>query len=444
MKQMPAENTPLMSSAPDVNSVDRTAAVYLTKLLDLGIELGYRLQLSGAETFRVEESVTRLIKAYGIDCETFAVPNSLIVTVRTKEGETQTGLRRIGYHGTNIAAMEYYNALCRKLCETRPDIDTARALLEEEKKHVKPYSLLIMLAAYVVSSLSFAIFFGGGIIEALCAGICGLACGLTQEFLSWLRVNDFFKTILSGFVITFLAQTFASVGMIPRADATSIGAIMLLVPGMVFTNSMRDIIFGDTISGVNRLVQVFICAFAIGLGTGSAISLCRHIYGTAILGISNMIYPDIVQYVTAFVACLGFCFLFNIHGRGMFFCALGSTLSWVVYLLCVRLNTGEFVAYFIAAVAIATYSEIMARIRKFPATSYLLISLLPLVPGASIYYSIEHLLNDNTEAFLARVEYTAGTARALAVGVLLVSSIFRMVATWKGLHKTEHRFLRRK
>lgn len=410
----------------------------LNKLLDLGVELGYCLQLSGAETYRVEESVNRLLGAYGVECETFAIPNSLIVSIKDENGQVLTQLRRIGYHGTNIDAIERCNTICRKICAEKPDIDTAQEMLKAEYGKLKSYSLPIIILAYLVSSFAFAIFFGANLWEACFAGICGTACGFTLEFMSWLHVNDFFKIISGGFVITVMTQSFAAAGIIPRADAASIGAIMLLVPGLSFTNSMRDIIYGDIVSGTNRLVQVIISAVAIALGTGSAISFCRFIYGTAALNMTTM--PDSVwiQCASAFVACLGFCILYNIKGVGMCLCAAGSSLSWFVFSVCVSLELGDYLAGFIAAAVITIYAEVMARIRKFPATSYLIVSLLPLVPGASIYYTIEHLLNDNSEAFSARLVYTAGMAGVLAVGVLLVSSLFRMASTWRQFHRMKN------
>jgi len=403
----------------------------LKKLLDIGVELGYRLQISGAETYRVEETINRLMQAYGVDCETFAIPNSLIVSIKDEDGQVLTRLRRVGYHGTNIDAIERCNAVCRRICEEKPDLDTAQKMLNSEYGKIRYYRLPAMILAYFLAASAFALFFGANLPEALCAGISGIACGLVLEFMSWLHANDFFKIILGGFIICLFTQSFAVNGIISRADAASIGAIMLLVPGLSFTNSMRDIIFGDILSGTNRLVQVVISAVAIGLGTGGALFICRYIYGTAAVSMTSMPDSAVVQCIAAFASCLGFCLLYNIRGYGMCFCALGGSLSWAVYLICDFLGAGPYLANFFAAVALSLYGELMARIRKFPATSYIMVSLLPLVPGASIYYSLVHLLNSDPEAFTTRVVYTAGVAGSLAVGVLLVSSGFRMFSTWK-------------
>lgn len=127
-----------------------------------------------------------------------------------------------------------------------------------------------------------------------------------------------------------------------------------------------------------------------------------------------------------FLACFSFCFIFDFHNlKQMIIAALGGVLSWCVYLLCAPLQNDLF-AYFIATLAISAYSEIMARVFKSPVTGFLLISLLPLVPGGGIYYTMEYCVNGNSTAFLESAIHTFAIAGALAVGVLFVSSLVRL------------------
>ena len=111
----------------------------------------------------------------------------------------------------------------------------------------------------------------------------------------------------------------------------------------------------------------------------------------------------------AFLACVGFTLVFNIHGVGKLICGFGGGLGWLVYLLA----GSSIVAAFLAAVAIGVFSEIMARLRRCPVTGYLLVALL-CVAG-------------DTDRFLAELLHTFGMAAALAVGAMLASSVFRTV-----------------
>ena len=88
--------------------------------------------------------------------------------------------------------------------------------------------------------------------------------------------------------------------------------------------------------------------------------------------------------VYAFAACVAFTFVFNIHGWGKLICGVGGAIGWLVYLLCGE----DILAAFIAAVSIGIFSEVMARVRRCPVTGYLLVALLPLVPGGGIYYAM--------------------------------------------------------
>lgn len=130
--------------------------------------------------------------------------------------------------------------------------------------------------------------------------------------------------------------------------------------------------------------------------------------------------------VYAFVACIGFSFVFNIHGVGMFICACGGGLGWLCYLLSAPLVHSEIVQSFLSAMVISIWSEVMARLRKCPVTSYLVVALFPLVPGGGIYYSMQYAMNGQVDEFINRLMHTLGLAGALAVGVLVVASVVRL------------------
>ena len=77
--------------------------------------------------------------------------------------------------------------------------------------------------------------------------------------------------------------------------------------------------------------------------------------------------------------------------------------------------------------AVAAYAEVMARLMKAPATGFLVVGILPFVPGGGIYYTMEYCLSGDTELFLTTGIHTFGVAGAVAVGILLVSSITRLL-----------------
>lgn len=130
--------------------------------------------------------------------------------------------------------------------------------------------------------------------------------------------------------------------------------------------------------------------------------------------------------LAAVAACAGFAIIYNIHGPGILICAFGGGLGWLVYLLSAPLFQSDISQTLVASIVIAAYAEIMARIRRCPVTGYLLVAIFPLVPGGWVYRTMEHAVNRENEAFLDAILHTLGLAGAIAVGVLLVSSLVRM------------------
>lgn len=125
----------------------------------------------------------------------------------------------------------------------------------------------------------------------------------------------------------------------------------------------------------------------------------------------------------AFGACVAFTLMFNIHGAGKLIAGGGGALGWLVYLLA----GSTIFAAFLAAAAIGVFAEVMSRVRRCPVTGYVLVALLPLVPGGGIYYAMRHCVAGETDQFLSSLLHTFGMAAALAVGAMLASSVFRTV-----------------
>lgn len=402
-------------------------------LLDMSTDLGYELAMAGAETFRVEESITRCLAAYGVQSEVFAIPNYLVVSIIAEDGQHITRMRRIGHHGNDLDAVEKFSGLSRAFCNRRPEPAEGIRWLEFVRSKREFYSMPMQYAGHFIGSFGYALFFGGSFFDGICAGICGILVGLVNQFLDRRKANQFFQTIASSYLMALLAYAMGAIGIAARPDAVTIGALMLLVPGLLFTNAMRDIIYGDTNSGVNRIVQVFLVAVALALGTATAWNTAQLLWGTP-YSAPSISYGIPLQCIFAFIGCVGFAILFNIHGPGGLLCALGGFLSWAVYCIAMEFGASDIIAYFWSALFASVYSELMARIRKYPAISYLVVSIFPMIPGAGVYYTMNHAVQGNTDLFASKGLHTAAIAGIMAVGILLGSTVFRMYSDWKN-HK---------
>lgn len=399
-------------------------------LTDLAAEIGRDLAMSGAETFRVEETMRRVLQAYDVECETFAIPNCVMVSLETDNGKPLMGMKRVGFHGNDLDTVERLNALSRRICAETPEPAEAASWLRETMASRRRYRAPLYYLGNFLAAAGFCPVFGGTLRDSLWAGLMGLIIGFVTRRLDRLEVNPFFSTITAAFAMAVPAYLAAALGWADYPDAVIIGALMLLVPGLLITNSMRDIIYGDTNSGINRVVQVLLSALAIAMGTAAAWHVTAPVYGWTTA--SALSYPAWAQGLATGVACTGFFLLFNVHGWGSVLCAAGGVITWLTYLLCVSLGCGTYGANFFAAAIAAAYAESMARVRKYPVTSYQVISIVPLLPGAGIYYTMSLGLSGSVQLALHKGLQTAGVAGSIAAAILLVSSLVRLLAMLRG------------
>ena len=326
------------------------------KLMELVSAMGSRLAMSGAETYRVEESVKRITAAYGLESRVYAIPHSLIITIMIPGGTPITQLCRMEHLGTDLEAVERFSNLSRRICAEKPDWETALVWMEQTRQEQKHYSIPMDLLGHILVACGFAVFFGGSWRDCLCAGLCGLLLGFLSRWLS--KTNTFFQKIISAFSMAFFAYGMSALGWMDNVDTCVIGSLMLLVPGILFTNALRDIIFGDTNSGINRIVEVVLIAAAIALGTAAAWNASVALWGMPEIA-PALQHTPVVQCIFGTVACLGFVLIFNIHGYGNLLCALGGCLTWAVFCIVQALGGGELLCYFVSTVAAAVFAGML-------------------------------------------------------------------------------------
>lgn len=238
-------------------------------LINLSVELGRRMMESGAEIHRVEDSLRRLMSAYGEeDAQVFAIPNCFWICLAPQEAAPVTRLCRIPSHGIDLDTLELCNAVCRRLCREKPSPEDALRQVAAIDAERPRYSAPLILLGHFMVGAFFTPFFGGGAMDALCGGLCGLAVGLAMQLFRRMPANGFFHTLLSSALATFLALALARFGIARNPHSVTIGALMLLVPGTALVTAMREIVAEDVVSGVTRFAEVILTAAAIALGAG--------------------------------------------------------------------------------------------------------------------------------------------------------------------------------
>lgn len=140
----------------------------------------------------------------------------------------------------------------------------------------------------------------------------------------------------------------------------------------------------------------------------------------------------IIQLIAAFFGTLGFALVFQVRRKLLFWTALGGMIAWAVYLILDHILHTIFLPYMVAAMAAAVYAQILARIQKVPATIYLILALIPSIPGGSLFYTMSNVVMKNWSEALAYGKRTLQFALAIAVGISIVW------ATTQIIHRVKH------
>ncbi len=142
-----------------------------------------------------------------------------------------------------------------------------------------------------------------------------------------------------------------------------------------------------------------------------------------------------IQILTALLGSLGFSILFGLRPRYLLPASLGGGICWAFYQLCLQFGISVFVTCLIASAFSALYSEILARIMKAPAPLFFIPTVIPLIPGSMLYYTMSNAVQGNLDVAAQSGIQTLQTALAIAAGVSLVWSLFFMADRVEECHK---------
>lgn len=385
------------------------------------LDIGEAMLQSGAENFRLDDSLYRMCKSYGFkQYDVFVIPSNIQITVETPEGEIITQIRHIENTDIDYDRLDYLNNLSRYVCRNKPDEKELREKYLEVMGREKQHPAAKYFAG-IMGGTGFAVFFGCDLMDAIVAVIVSLMIVIVGGWLSRREDNLLIYNLILAFLSEVIIITMTRLGIGSHADRIMIGIVMLLISALGTTNGIRELLQRDYISGTINIMNSMLGASGIAFGIALAMLLLDGVASEGF--ILNRSIP--IQLISCTIACTGFAFWFKIRGRQVLYSSIGAFFTWGIYLVVYELKPSNFLATLVAAIFVGFYAFIMSRINKAPSTIFLTASVFPLIPGPNLYYMMFGCVSKNVALAFEETVVLLATCLAIALGFLVVDVVSR-------------------
>lgn len=247
------------------------------KLVQQLLKMGENCIYSGAEIKRVEDMINFTGYSYGAkNVNVFVITSCIILTLNFEDNQVTSTkrIRQFGY--IDLTRLEKLNALSRKLCKKPIGVDELET--EVDKIVECNQNMKELFIGNLLSSGAFALFFGGNLYDVIFASLVGILVFLMQKYIEPICMNSmvfkFVGCFFTGLITCFLAY------LIPQChqDILTIAEVMLFIPGVMFTNSLRDTLLGDTLSGALRFIEATLLAGAVVFGFFASMYIFKGLF----------------------------------------------------------------------------------------------------------------------------------------------------------------------
>ena len=387
------------------------------------LDIGESMLISGAENYRIEDSLYRMCRSYGfVKYDVFVIPSNIQITVETENGDIITQVRHIENADIDFDQLDYMNNLCRYVCSHTPDEEELQKKYQEVKNR-PPQHPAAKYFAGIMGGTGFAVFFGCNFKDAIVAVIVSLMIVVVGKWLEKREGNLFVYNTILSFLSEVIIVLSVRNGFADHPERIMIGIVMLLISGLSTTNGIREILQKDYISGFINIMNSILGAAGIAVGTALAMLVLNDFSAEGFI-LNHTIQ---IQLVSCTIACVGFAFWFQIRGKQVIYSGIGAFITWSIYLIVFEIEPSNFLATLVAAIFVAAYAFVMSRINKAPSTIFLTASVFPLIPGPNLYYMMYGCVTRDIPLAFSETVILLATCLAIAFGFNIVDIAARSI-----------------
>ena len=396
--------------------------------LETVLYAGNLLLSSGAEIYRAEETMHRIADAMHIkDLDAYVTNRGIFASGNVPGKGIESRIMSVPDKELSIDKIEAVNELSREFCSNRMDLSYLKTSLQNIA-NMGEQNVAEKILSYFLGAGCFSYAIGTSFRDSLCAAIIGSLVGFYMIWSKYRIKSRVLITIIASVLTALLSNLFVAIGLGSQLSFIIIGAMMDLVPGVAFVNSVREFSQNNFATGQTLLTSALLTCVSMASG----VALVELLVSGTIMT-PSVIYdiPEIsyvVMMIRSLAAGLGtiaFALMFRVRKRHFADCGVLGTITWLAYMICIKIWNNEAIAVFVSGFAAVLASRVLAVLRRCPATVFLMTSLIPLLPGISLYRTIYYLLMGNAQISMHFGKLCFLTAFTIAVSIAVVQQIPR-------------------
>ena len=244
----------------------------INQVMDIAIKAGKILLTNGSEIYRVEDTIGRICRSYGVEAECFVLPTGIFITVVSKEGEPLSFVKRINERTVDLSCIEKVNSFSRNLQKNKMSYEEALKALEIIEKE-KGYRFRLRFLVGGITALVYTLLFKGTVQDSIAAFFIGMLIYFSKEKLSQAEIFRFFEYFASGLIAA--GMSILAIKLFPFLNIYRIiiSSIMILLPGVAITNALKDALHGDIVSSQFGIAEAIFIVVSVSAGVGIILSL---------------------------------------------------------------------------------------------------------------------------------------------------------------------------
>lgn len=396
--------------------------------LETVLYAGNLLLSSGAEIYRAEETMHRIADAMHIkDMDAYVTNRGIFASGNVPGKGIESRIMSVPDKELNIDKIEAVNELSREVCSNRMDLSYLKTSLQNIA-NMGEQNVVEKILSYFLGAGCFSYAIGTSFRDSLCAAIIGSLVGFYMIWSKYRIKSRVLITIIASVLTALLSNLFVAIGLGSQLSFIIIGAMMDLVPGVSFVNSVREFSQNNFATGQTLLTSALLTCVSMASG----VALVELLVSGTIMT-PSVIYdiPEIsylvmgIRSIAAGLGTIAFALMFRVRKRHFVDCGVMGTITWLAYMICIKIWNNEAIAVFVSGFAAVLASRVLAVLRRCPATVFLMTSLIPLLPGISLYRTIYYLLMGNAQISMHFGKLCFLTAFTIAVSIAVVQQIPR-------------------